>query len=230
MLRYLICLAFSLALVAAGCGDKKGETDTTPSSASKEATPAENGPPPLKDGWKEIKAAGFQLAVPDDWTPVDLTAENIDKMIDEAAKANEGVRMQAAQFKQLATNGMVKLMVFGQVDPTGPFAENLNVVVTDSPTTPTADQLAEAYKSQITPMATAGTTPSGGPNKLPVADGVKMKSDLALGSGGTKSVASLAFMFAKGGKMYTVTFSSLPGRAAEIEKLADEIMQSFRVD
>ncbi len=236
MLRILLLSMLIASLALAGCAKKEeaggSASGSTPSSTSKPDAPEGSGTASTtpNDGWKEVKSAGFSLHVPSDWTPLDLTASNLEAIIDEAAKANEGVKMQAAQFKQIAASGMVKLMVYGTVDPAGPFAENLNVVVMPAPQVPTSDQMVEEYKKQITPMAVPGSSQTGGPHKIPAGEAVKMRSELAMASGKATSVASLAYMVPTGGKMYTVTFSCLPGRAAEMEKLADEVMQTLKVD
>jgi len=232
MLNKLFLATALLAVALVGCGKKEEaapstERSTSGKSATNTPAPAPSAGP--KDGWKEVKSAGFSLHVPNDWTPVDLTSANLDAIIDEASKQNEGAKMAAAQFKQIAAAGMVKLMIYGKVDPAGPFAENMNVVVMPANAVPTADQMVEAYKAQIKPLSAPGTDQTGGPHSMPAGDGVKMHSELAMASGNAKSVASLAYMLPKDGKMFTITFSSLPGRAADMEKLADEIMQSFKV-
>lgn len=235
MNRSLLLLAFVVAALAAGCGPKPESAPADSSSDSKESARKETQKPSgessaLKEGWTEVKASGFQVNVPPKWKAIDLTSSDLSAMIDAASKENEGVRMSASQFKTLAAQGMVKLMVFGEVDPAGPFAENMNVVVTDAPPSITSDMMVEGYKAQMKSMAVPGTDPSGAAYSLPAGEGAKLKTEISMSSGNAKSVSSLAYMVAKGGKLYTITFSSLPGRAAEIEKLADEVMQTLRID
>ncbi len=211
-----ICSVLVLSF-AWGCGSKtEAGTRTREVGASKS-----------KEGWQEVKTSGFSISVPDDWTPIDLAATDLETVIAAAAKANPGVAASSSQIKQMAASGTFKLFVMGDQDPSGLFTENLNVVAVSVPAEPPLDDLDKAFRAELAPLVVPGTSPESTRVSLPAGTAIRMSSRIGIG-GSSGPVASLGYMIPSGKTIYTVTFSCLEKRAEAMAGIAEEIMATFR--
>ncbi|HRK21013.1 MAG TPA: hypothetical protein PLX06_04365 [Fimbriimonadaceae bacterium] len=214
----ITCLAVLLSTAA--CGEKKAAEGTAPKTEAAST---------VKEGWTEIASSGFKVSLPKGWNAIDLTAGDLDKVMDAAMAASPGAKSMEAQIRAAASSGMIKVMALHPKDGETDFVENMNVVVTDLPSGVTLKQIEEAYRSQVGAMSVPGSEIKGDPVDLPVGKAMRMQTKLNMQSGANKYVASLAYMFAEGGKSYTVTFSSKPDRETAIIAEADEIMSTFKI-
>lgn len=194
------------ALMLAACSGKDNSVRTLSTSST-----SPNGP-------------SFTLDTPEGWTAVDLTADDVNSFVDEAVKANPRLKESESTIREMALSGSIKLVAFGETFEG--FAENLNVVVLDQPKELTASELQQAYLQEMTPLALPGTSPEGEFTDLPAGKAAKMFTQISVGQG--KSIASLAYLLSNGKRSFTVTFSSALSRRAEMERLADSAMQTFR--
>ncbi|HQU19312.1 MAG TPA: hypothetical protein PLA92_09730 [Fimbriimonadaceae bacterium] len=179
---------------------------------------------PLSTGSASASGPGFKLDTPEGWTAVDLTADDVNSYIDEAVKANPGLKASEPAIREMALSGSIKLVAFGETFEG--FAENLNVVVLDQPKELAASELQQAYLQEMTALAQPGTSPQGELTDLPAGKAAKMFTQISVGQG--KSIASLAYMLSNGNRSFTVTFSCPMSRLGAMERLADSVMQTFR--
>lgn len=204
----LVGMGAVLAALVLGACSGNDKVDQAPGSSS-----ASTGTP------------SFTMEAPEGWTAVDLTADDVNAFIDEAVKANPKLKSSESAIRDMATSGSIKFVAFG--DTFEGFAENLNVIVLDQPKELTASELQQAYLAEMTAIALPGTSPQGQITDLPAGKAAKMFTQISIGQG--KSIASLAYLLGKGKRSYTVTFSSALSRRAEMERLADSAMQTFRI-
>jgi len=214
MMRCLL-LVLPAILVCSAC-QKQEPKGTAPNQVAASAA---------KPGWKEIKSAGFSLSVPPDWQPIDLTSGDLEKLISAAAESNPGVKNSEATIRAAAASGAIKMMAFGELSDG--FAENVNVVVLDQPTTLTPEQMREAFEREITPMLVSGSKTTSEKVSLPAGEGYRMHSQLSMGPG--KTLSSHAYIFSKDKKSFTITFTTTPAKKDKMTKLSGEIMQTFRI-
>jgi hypothetical protein len=220
-LKYIAVLP--LAVLALGCGPKSDSpgVDGKVSSSS-------SGP---KAGWKlaESKGAGVSFEVPETWQTIDFTAGDFSKLLDDMSKGNPNMARMVPQLKSLAASGKFKMFVVDKAEvDKGQFATNANVILEDKPAGATPDQLMEANKAMIKQMA-KGVEPSVTKTTLPGGEAYLMESSLEFPSpaGGTYKTYSAAYMFFRGDKIATITFTGLKDREAEakaqFKKMADTI-------
>lgn len=182
-----------------------------------------------KPGWETVTTSGFSVSVPEAWTPIDLSAENLDKILEEAGNQNAAFKATMPQVKQMAASGAVKLLVLAEADPNGVFAENMNVVRVEAQGEPTQAILETSYRQEMEGMKAPGSAIEGEHIDLPVGKAIRMQTSLQF-QAANEPVHSLAYMFWRGRDVYTVTFSSLTSRADAMAKTAVEIMQTFKVE
>jgi hypothetical protein len=109
--------------IAAVCAADAGRP-TPSASPGTQADPA---------AWEQtdVAAAGLALRFPPDWTAIDLTAEDIDRLLGEIGEANPELLGYLQSFLQ--AGNAIALVAFAPIRPSDPFAGNINVIRQDHP-------------------------------------------------------------------------------------------------
>ena len=207
---------FALSLLAlAGCHKEGASAGGTASVAV--AKPAERK---VASG-KELTADGVSLTFPADWTTVDLTSGQMDRIKEGMAKGPNGAAMAKA-IEAVASSGMVKMYAFDPKHSKPGMMNNANLTVTPSGGA-TLDQALDQAKGQLATIGAQGTTSK---ETLPAGEFGKLEARVKGPSGA--EIRTLGYLKIDGGKMYVVTFTCPPDQAKEYDETAKTVMQSFR--
>ncbi len=209
-----------LAVACLSCGEK------SPQGTAPWALEA----PAQKEGWQTIKSAGFGLSVPQGWAAIDLTSGDMEEMLATLGSSSATFRQLEEQVRDAASAGAIKLFVFHEIEGETEFAENLNVVVTEVPSAPTLGWIETGCRQELSRIIVSGSSIRAQPIDLPAGKAMRFQSRLDLSLPQVDYVASLAYIFGKGKRLFVVTFSSKPEREEKIVAEADEIMRTFVVN
>lgn len=219
------------ALLLAGCASVSPEPKLVEAKAPVSQSTAAASPKDETAEWQAVKTRGLSLKVPKDWQPFDLTSDQLNAVLDEAVRANEGFKASAEQMKAAAASGAVRLFVLGPMLADQAFRENLNVVVQPAPGAMTPSQLAEAYKGDMSALVIAGTEIRTSEIELPSGKFAKLQSVLSMTTAtGPQRISSQAYMIVHKNEVHTFTFSTLEAKATEFEKTADAIMKTLKFE
>lgn len=182
-----------------------------------------------ENGWPryEIAAEGFAVALPPDWRQIDMSPEKFDSVFDEMTAKNpefapllRGVRQQ------------VGLKFFG-FDPatagTG-FATNVNILLQDIPPATTLDAaVAETLRQMegvpgvARPVAHERLTSATGDRER-----FRYRLTMVGPDGKRATVAITQYLAVRGGGLYIVTMTTLPGQEAKYAQTFEGIGRGFR--
>lgn len=170
---------------------------------------------------KELTADGVSLTFPEEWTTVDLTSGQLDKIKETMAKGPNGPAMASA-IEAVSKTGMVKMYAFDPKHSKPGFLNNANLTVTPAGNA-TIDQALDQAKQQI---ATIGAQGSVSKETLPSGEFGKLEAHVK-GPNGVE-IRTLGYLKIEGGKMYVVTFTCPPDQAKAYDETARTVMGTFR--
>ena len=100
------------------------------------ATVGAEAPQKAPPGFKtvKIKSAGFSIAIPKDWTILNITSKNIEKIVDNAREVAPGVVAQLPDIDDLLAQNMVLIALSDETS--SDFRPNVNVLVQPEVTSP----------------------------------------------------------------------------------------------
>jgi hypothetical protein len=207
MIRYFpLLLALILALA---CGRSKVTESGTETPS---ATP----------GWKDVKVAGIQLSVPNEWKLIDLTRADFEKMMDQAWGSDPNAAKMTEMVKQAARSGMVKFLMMMPNVATSDFVPNLNLVVTPGQGMD-LDKALEFNKQQMEQMAVKDSVIAI-KRTFPFGEGGRLRSKLE----GQVPYVAVSYIFPHGSDHYTFTFSMLEQDEVELDKVAMQSLQTLK--
>lgn len=224
-------IIYSLSLVSclllAGCSksttepESAGTTGTTGSTAVK--TPEA---PKLKEGWSEVKVAGFSLAFPPNWKAVDLDPANYKASADAAFGTDPKMALIRSRADAVAKQGTFKLYAADTNSDMTKFINNLNVNVVPAQSG-TLEQVMSASETQFKSMSTDGKVNTS-TEKIAYGDAGLITTMLKNPVGGG-TVASRLYVIKFGNEFVIFTFSSSEADASKVAADAKEIMDTFKV-
>jgi hypothetical protein len=212
-------LAIPVLLIAiAGCG--KGSSESV--------TSAPRAISALPSGWKSIATSGIELAFPPDWKVVDLAKDVFEKSSSAAFGNDPKAQSMLEQVKALAAQGSFKLFVFDSKTMGTGFATNCNVNVTQVTAGTTLETAGEQSKTQLQPLVAPGSEIKVEYVDLPAGKAARIKSQLKTALPAAPLLDSVAYGFINGTDMTVVTFTSAPSQTAEVSKIAEQTMGTFK--
>lgn len=212
-MRYATAL---ILLLAVGCGTKSADK-VAPSTTVTE------GASSMPAGWKHIKVENIHMALPNEWQVADLTQGDLEKMMS-GLTFGPGAENLKGQIQQMAATGMFKLFAFGPKSTKG-FQENLNV----NATLVNEKTLEEGKASVLAQMKTVA--PDATAELMKDVQAVVVSATMeAQGAKGSFKYATRGYMFLKGGKGYTFTFSCSVDDKKTMAEFADKVAKTISID
>jgi hypothetical protein len=180
-------------------------------------------------GWKDISTSGVSLRLPSDWKIVEVSKESMEKGGDAVLGNDPKFATLRAQAKQIAKQGLVKLIAFETSTVTSGFATNCNVAIQDMTLPLTLEQVAGATLSQIAPVVAAGTQPKIEYPEVPSGKLALIRSEIKPPNLAT-SLASLAYLRVKGQRLAIITFTAPQANEEHIRGIAKQAMDDFKFE
>lgn len=218
-----LVVAVSCLALAIGCGEKSESGFDGKLSSSASVSNA---------GWQmaESKGSGISLEVPPSWQILDLTAEDFSKVIDAMTRENPNMAAMAPQVKGLAASGKFKMFVFDNDEAKqGTFASNVNVLVEDMPPGATPAQIMEGVKAGMKQL-TVGGEPKYSDVSLPAGEAHQFEGSMEFPApnGGKYVTYTSGYMFFRGDKVITITFTSLKDKEETARPLFKKMAETIK--
>ncbi|MCB8932657.1 MAG: hypothetical protein M9921_04145 [Fimbriimonadaceae bacterium] len=209
-------LLLLLALAGVGCGS----TDSTEASGP---PVVKHDAPDLPEAWQEVSVAGVRLGLPQGFAVVDLTRADLDEAFKEFSIPGEAGAAMVRQTKEMAKQGLIKFVAFGEeVDG---FRENVNLNVI-----PAVGATLEKVRDEGV-QAMASVTKNLKSQVLSDPARVEISGDMtAQGPAGPFTYRIHAQQFLHNGKLYTITFSFPPSRESVNLEMANQVLKVVRFD
>jgi hypothetical protein len=198
-----------LFLLALGCG---------PSGESVQDTA-------VKVTGQKVELAEFSAELPQAWKVADLTAKDIDRILDSWGSGAEAEKLRPV-LKAAANQKMYRLFAFDIGHTEGSFTDNLNVVILPARGI-TLQQVTEANATDLKTLSAAGTSPKMG--EATFAGQPFGTSITAMNAPGNTRVTSYAYFTVHKDQTLTFTFTCVESHAGEFGKTAEAIMNSVRL-
>lgn len=198
------------------------------SSDSAQAKPSDSSPVAAKPAFvaKEHKVAGLTIQLPEDWVAVDLTSQDLDKILEKMVEENPNLKSASEGAKAAASSGAIKIMAFDVKNGSEKFTDNMNVNILPLPDAkPTLEQLANANIDQIMSMGKMDkpkleVAPVGESEMAHLSWNLPMTGP----DGVEQKLAFETYIFIRGDEQVTFTFSSMDARSKKFAETAKEIM------
>jgi hypothetical protein len=176
----------------------------------------------VPDGFEAFvdEEEGFALALPEEWTELDLSDPNLQDALDAAAEANPGPAGQIEQARAVAESGGV-LFALDTTSPGGPTSFS----VIKGPVASSAEAIEGIAEEQL--EAQGAENVSTEILDLPAGEAVRVQYDLTINGPGGEAVVIYGIQYAvpRSDATWTFTFSTTDPEADEAT--ADAIMESF---
>lgn len=199
-------LPFLFALVLAGC--------------ARQTSVAGAAPPP---NWKMFTAGEFTMAIPGEWTPFDLSKQDLTEIFKQVElPVNSGDIKEKLQ--AMVQQGTFRLFAFAPVMDARGFRNNVNVNVTKG--SGSMSSLEKALRSQYEQIGATDieTSVERNPDYVTVGGSITMKV-----AGDSVSYRTFAAGFPVSGQLYMVTFSCTPAERESMQALARQAFKTVSV-
>jgi hypothetical protein len=175
----------------------------------------------------EVPAEGFAVALPDAWVVADLTAEDLDMILDELEDQNPQMGSIGEQARNLATQG-VKLFAADPETTTEGLSTNLNLIITPGTAGVTIDAFAGLIPTQLEQIGATGvevTIVDG-----PFGDAARAEFDLAVvgESGDTVNAHLLQFAALDSLTTYVLTFTTTESSFDALETTFETVFSTLQ--
>lgn len=227
LLAFPAACALSFAVV--GCTSKPAGSASagTPPAVGAEAVDADFP----KSEWKDVSLKEFSVKLPTGWWELDFTSDQFESRIAALIAENAKFKDVAPMIRGMKSAGTMKLMAFNEKTFGSVFTDNLNVIISKSPTPITFEQVAKLNKDTMSAMS------GGSPMDYSEVDivgtkyaRIKYTTPMNLPDGTTVSMHGIAFITEKDDQEVVFTFSASDKTAGEVEKMAEKAMRSVKLN
>ncbi|MBX3119658.1 MAG: hypothetical protein KF784_11375 [Fimbriimonadaceae bacterium] len=219
--RILLAL-LALVMVIGGCGQKEEKATLSASAGSADFPAAE---------WQDVSHSTFSMKLPTGWKILDLTSEEFDSMVKSMVDSNPNFKSVEPTIRQLKTQGQMKMMAFDVSTAHTGFTDNVNVIISPSPTPIKFDEIAKRNRDTMAAMLGTDAALDYSEVNLPAGKFARIKYSMPMNtpSGGQFMVQGMAFVTAKDNNEVVFTFSATDTSANAMEKAADKAMTSVKL-
>ncbi|MBX3119659.1 MAG: hypothetical protein KF784_11380 [Fimbriimonadaceae bacterium] len=221
-------IAAGLAVLVCGCNSNSGAGGTQ-DYARDERPFAVMEAANLPEGkWTEFGSSSCSIKLPKDWKSFDLNQSDIEAVLVEAETSNPAFKGMALSLLDAKEHGGLQLFALDPKDVDG-FSDNMSIVMLDAPANVKMDDAIKIGKEEI--LSIASGTIEYAEVQPPAGKFARIEyTSMRKGRGGEDvKLASWAYLGLHNGKMVTITFSAIYSRAAEMEKIADSAITSFKM-
>ncbi|MBX3119660.1 MAG: hypothetical protein KF784_11385 [Fimbriimonadaceae bacterium] len=182
--------------------------------------------------WQEINSEEFTIKIPASWMTRNSADPNIDERLNQAAQLNPGLEEIKSQRDELVRTGAIKLSAHRTDNPDDGYNDGCSVVIEEAETSWTLSGNVEETKQAMRPFLAPGSEFEYSEKDYPAGKFGILKSKIWIStpSGGKVTTAFCMFMALANGKSVTITFAAGEKRKADIEKIADEAMKTFKLN
>lgn len=175
---------------------------------------------------KSVSLADLELILPPNWKVADFSDAEWKPKMGELAKGNATVASMMSVMEEASKSGFIKLVAFDLETSGSGFADNINVIVTPGQGLPFA-KLVAANDEQLRTIATKGHEPKLERKELSNGQWAILSSHVPTGPNG-KDIAIKTCLALFHDKAYTITFSTLPGKASKAFDMVEPVLESVK--
>lgn len=185
-----------------------------------------HAPAPKTEVGTMVELADLSVSLPEGWKVANFGNAQWKAAFADIAKTNEAVKAMMPMLDQAAKSGFIKLVAFDLASTGSGFANNINIIVTSDQGAPFA-KIVAANEEQLRSMATKGHEPKVERKELSNGPWAILDSQVPTGPNG-KDIAIKTCLALSNSKVYTITFSALPGKENSVFSRVEPLLGSVK--
>ncbi|HVL38658.1 MAG TPA: hypothetical protein VM328_04625 [Fimbriimonadaceae bacterium] len=198
----------ALSLLAFGCRSSAPE-------------PRTSAPAP-EAGWTDHRAGSVSISLPNEWTMIDLTRDDIERILAEVTQKEPQMANLMQMVKMAGDRVQFKLVAMAPKAEGAPGASNVNVVQEKLPGSASLEEVA-APTLQLLKQTQPGKEILS--SEVAIAAGPAMRFEYDTPAAAPGAARTITYLLVRGEAAYSVTFTVLSGETIPVDKM----INSFRI-